>query len=253
MTVCPREPQRALLIPDVHQNVGWVRRVLAAEAGCDQVVFLGDYFDSRGEPESSIAATCRFLLELRHDWGDRVTFLLGNHDLQYLEAKWFCDRRRPPLGLRYQCGASYSQTTARKVARGLPAAFWAHARLFLPLEGFLLSHAGVAKAHWPGAATVEDSLQGLERTCRQALANLRGEPQPILLPGFCRGGSELVGGITWLDWHLEFDDDATPLPQIVGHTVDSQGARRRGRSWCLDGHQSTYGVLAAGELRVAMA
>ena len=41
--------------------------------------------------------------------------------------------------------------------------------------------------------------------------------EPLLACGAGRGGRELVGGITWLDWWCEF----TPVPglnQIVGHT-----------------------------------
>ncbi len=242
-----------LIIPDVHQDIAWVRRVFAAEAQWDRVIFLGDYFDSRQPGRASIGDTCQFLLGVRRQFGDRVTFLLGNHDVQYLEAKRFCDHRRMPHSLKYQCGSAYSHAAAKKVAKGLPVEFWMRTRLFVAVQGHLISHAGVAALHWPRGATVAASLRTLEDRCAAALRGLRGPSNGLLLPGRCRGGEEDIGGITWLDWSIEFDDAATPLPQIVGHTLSLDGPRMKQRSACLDGGQTSYGVLSRGTLRFGRA
>ncbi|MCC5841421.1 MAG: hypothetical protein JJT96_15000 [Opitutales bacterium] len=47
------------------------------------------------------------------------------------------------------------------------------------------------------------------------------------------------------------DSDELP-PQIVGHTSRS-GPDRKGRSWCLDGEQTCYGILDGNELEVRFA
>jgi hypothetical protein len=63
----------------------------------------------------------------------------------------------------------------------------------------------------------------------------------ILTAGKSRGGEQEAGGITWLDWEEEFVDEI-PYSQIVGHTR-GHGPRNIGRSWCLDGSQTCWGML----------
>jgi hypothetical protein len=134
----------------------------------------------------------------------------------------------------------------------LPVEFWREAKLCTAVHGWLLSHAGVARAFWPGGST-DEALSRLQTRCATALATFRGSSDSLLLPGPCRGGTQPIGGITWLDWDEEFDDTAIPLPQIVGHTSNPGGARQKGRSWCLDGRQTTFALLDEGELTVCCA
>jgi 3',5'-cyclic AMP phosphodiesterase CpdA len=251
---------RCLVIPDVHQNIAWVDLVLLAEdtppLRPDLIVFLGDYFDAiRKDPErASLAATCAWLNATKARLGDRAIFLLGNHDIQYLEAKPACDRQRTPRHLRYKCGSAYSHNAAKRIARDLSPAFWAEARLFLCVNGWLLSHAGVAYSHWKDGGNPSAALDALEAGAGIALSTTRvplAPPHPLLEAGRVRGGDASVGGITWLDWDEEFED-ALPLPQIVGHTGSNAGARQKGRSWCLDGRQSCYGVLTSSTLSVKL-
>lgn len=245
--------QRCLIIPDVHQGIGWVERVLAREQEADRIVFLGDYFDSRrpATQRAGIAETCVYLDALRVRLGERAIFLLGNHDVQYLEARAACLARRTPRRLRYHCGAAFSHSAAKRIAKDLSPEFWAVARLFVSVDGWLLSHAGVAAAHWPLRATPADSLRAFDEACAAALETITAPlaAHPLLGAGRVRGGDAEVGGVTWLDWDDEFADEL-PFPQIVGHTSDASGARRRGRSWCIDGVQSCYGVLTGSELVV---
>jgi predicted phosphodiesterase len=242
---------RCLVIPDVHQDIDWVRRVLKREPACDLVVFLGDYFDSYQPPRlgADVAETCAFMEAQRRALGRRVVFVLGNHDIQYLEAKPACDAHRTPRHLNYQCGAAYNHTTAKQVAKGLSLEFWHGARLFVSVNGWLLSHAGVALRHWPQCATPAASIAALDEAALKALRFMKEGSNPLLRAGLVRGGDAPVGGITWQDWDAEFSDDL-PCPQIVGHTACAHLARQKGRSWCIDGRQTTYGVLTAEGLRV---
>lgn len=252
--------QRCLIIPDVHQDIAWVERILALEdagdTSPDLIVFLGDYFDSHRPvtQRAGIAETCVYLDALRVRLGARAVFLLGNHDVQYLEARAACLAHRTPRNLRYHCGASFSHSAAKRIAKDLSREFWADARLTVNVNGWLLSHAGVAAEHWPLRATPADSLRALDLACVAALQTITAPlaPHPLLEAGRVRGGDAEVGGVTWLDWDDEFED-SLPFPQIVGHTSNESGARQRGRSWCLDGAQSCYGVLTGSELVVRSA
>lgn len=255
---------RCLVIPDVHQDIAWVERILAREHAVgsppDLVVFLGDYFDSRRPPSqrAGVADTCAYLDALRVRLGERVVFLLGNHDVQYFEARADCLAHRTPRHLRYKCGPSFIHSAAKQIAKNLSPEFWSATRLFVGVNGWLLSHAGVAPAHWPERATLDESLAALERDCSAALQSITASflthrpAHQLLRAGYVRGGDTPVGGLTWLDWDHEFED-ALHMPQLVGHTVSSLGARQSGRSWCLDGGQMCYGVLDAGELSVCEA
>ena len=256
----PLQAQRCLIIPDVHQDIGWVERILEKEgtgnSAPDLIVFLGDYFDSHrpSRLRAGVGDTCLWLNETQRRLGTRAVFLLGNHDIQYLEAKPVCDRYRTPRHLRYKCGSAFSHNAAKLIAKRLAPEFWQQARLFVVVNGWLLSHAGVASAHWPASAATADSLLTLDASCRQALQSTLHpgtDAHPLLRAGIVRGGDSPVGGITWLDWDNEFQD-ALPLPQIVGHTVNPAGARRHGRSWCLDGGQTCYGVLTLDDFSVRM-
>lgn len=236
---------RCLIIPDVHQNIAWVERVFAQEPDHELVVFLGDYFDTYMPPKlrTGVAATCDYLETKRRELGAKAIFLLGNHDIQYLEAKPACDHYRTPRNLHYKCGSAFKHSAASKIAKGLAPEFWQNARLFACVNGWLLSHAGLSPSLWPQRSTITDSLSALNEECQTALLTMKQGAHPLLQAGKSRGGVAAIGGITWLDWDDEFSDDL-PLPQIVGHTGSEQGARRKGRSWCVDGHQTSYGMLS---------
>ncbi|TAG32523.1 MAG: hypothetical protein EAZ36_02130 [Verrucomicrobia bacterium] len=250
------EALRCVIIPDVHQNIAWVERILDHEKGANLIVFLGDYFDFRQglDRRASVADTCQFLNKARLHLGSRAVFLLGNHDVQYLEARSACLTFRTPRHLRYACGASFRHSAAKEIAKHLAPEFWSQTCLCVGVNGWLLSHAGLASAHWPVRPTLDESLAALQQICRAAHQSIT-KPTPIpchplLTAGRVRGGDAFVGGLTWLDWDDEFADEL-PMPQVVGHTSNQLGARQKGRSWCIDGLQTCYGTLTSAGFAVA--
>ncbi len=249
-----RQVDRCLIIPDVHQDLAWLDRILAQETEADLYVFLGDYFDPHGPAKlcAGVTDTCRRLDELREQLGSRALFLLGNHDIQYLEARPVCLGRRVPRHLQYHCGSAFKYSAAAKIAKRLSAEFWRETRLFIQVNGWLLSHAGVHRQFWPECPTIAESLTALDEACQGALELIAHRSSPLLHAGFVRGGEQPCGGITWQDWNEEFLDDL-PCAQIVGHTSSSDGARQLGRSWCLDGGQTCYGCMEGTQLHVRQA
>jgi hypothetical protein len=247
--------ERCLVIFDVHEDVAWVRRVLAREHGnFSHLVLGGDYFDSRRTPDGGgVPKMCALLKELRDSLGERLTVLLGNHDVTYAESTSKGLRLRPLRmdRLKHHC-SGFTVSKAMRIRNELDSNFWAGTRLFQAVNGCLVSHAGVSPFFWREELAVEEALAALDAQCAIAWQYLGAYPAAILGAGTARGGDQPHGGILWQDFDDEFED-ALPLPQIVGHTQGA-GPRQKGRSWCLDGARTCYGVLSAdGTLEVRTA
>ena len=80
---------KTLVIPDVHQDIAGVKKVFEIEKleSFDEIVFLGDWFDSFHEPPkvASFKDTCLFLRDLVwYNKDSKMVFLVGNNDLAYI-------------------------------------------------------------------------------------------------------------------------------------------------------------------------
>lgn len=72
---------KSLIIPDIHQRIDLVERIISKEKNVDEWIYLGDYFDNK---EESIKDVERTALWLKSSLCRRNTFhILGNHDLHY--------------------------------------------------------------------------------------------------------------------------------------------------------------------------
>lgn len=245
--------QPVLIVPDIHQDVGFLQRVVArAEREDAALVFLGDYVDGidpRWRDISALRAVARALPELAATHRRGCVFLAGNHDVQALQA----GRHRAALLL----AGEHEQV--EKLDRAIPFAagygellgMWSRDfllgwKLSAIAHGTLITHAGVARRYWPWGASPgpEDQALVFLADCETAWEKwlLRNEDGPLFEVGPGRGGRNApVGGPLWLDWDTEFVDDL-PMPQVVGHTRGRE-ARRKDRSWCIDAAQTCVGLL----------
>ena len=248
-----------LIIPDVHQDIRWVRRILKTENGnFSEIIFLGDYWDSFNSPPAVATAgeTADFLNEVRAQYP--CTCLAGNHDLPYLEAWAYLDNELAPDCLKYAC-PGFQIEKAIAIRDRLDRGFWNDLQLTTFRNGHLISHAGVHPVFWPKGLGVQTALLALATAGKRALDAIRIAVFTDFQGFICAPRSTLlshaevveidhdethhIGGPLWLDWHTQFVDDL-PVPQIVGHTSDTLGPRKRGRSWCVDGYQTCYALLA---------
>ena len=85
------EPMKnTIIIPDIHGRTFWKEAIPYVEAGIP-CIFLGDYVDPfEDEDISGLDAlkNLREILAFSQRYKDRVTMLLGNHDLSYLGDPW---------------------------------------------------------------------------------------------------------------------------------------------------------------------
>ena len=206
-----------LIIPDVHENIAGLEKLLARAGNHSGTVFLGDWFDSFTRTEQTTRNT---LAWLRAN-GDRqdYTFLWGNHDLPYAYPL-------EPL----MCSGHNFQT--RLLLAEHPQ-IWQRFILTEVVDGWRISHAGF---------TNETAYGDIDRRCELTLAGLKhGNIGALVQAGRGRGGSQDVGGCTWLDWEREFKP-VEGMRQIVGHTR-GDCARWNGDNVCIDTDLKSYAVI----------
>ena len=199
-----------LIIPDVHQR-WWVidKAVKEQEEHGYELLFLGDFFDNYNDTLEEVEITAHKVLELSKM--PKVKLLLGNHDLPY--RFW----KHSPL---LRCSGNRPEKE-KVISSILKPEDWERFHLFhqefVGDEWWVFSHAGL---HTHFAHPIHGwTPEHLERICKEALDECMYAKVPNWLnAGLCRGGYERVGGITWLDWNVEFAP-IEGINEVVGHTT----------------------------------
>lgn len=230
---------KILLIPDVHQDLSWANEILDRhDEEVDYIVLLGDYFDSFN-PKFSVKETCVWLKQIKEKYKEKIIFLLGNHDLSYYEA---CFNKKDKELINFASG--FTNSKAEKIKKESMLSFFQECEPMVLCNGYLVSHAGISPNFWHPVLNKKEALLSIYCDLTQKiLPNCHIFDNKLLGAGLSRGGSQTIGGIFWLDFHEEFTDDI-PYPQIVGHTGSNDyEIRQCGRSFCIDGNQTTYALL----------
>lgn len=244
---------RLLVIPDVHQDTSFLQHIFRNESlsEWDRVIFLGDFFDAKRPDYANVASVawiCDFVIELKRELKERMVMLLGNHDVVFHALSCYPERlSRQQREMLLDLYGFTTWPTIESCGYHLDPSFFEDIRLCHTEGGWLFSHAGVTLDTWNAFTT---SSLGTCAAAEQFVSNLNpwvDQPMPdngdllqipLFQAGQTRGGFLDKGGPLWLDWDEEFED-SLPIPQIVGHTVDST-YRINGRSYCLDARQSVY-------------
>lgn len=252
---------KTIIIPDVHQRVYNVKNILEKETNYDEVVFLGDWFDSFHEPPyvSSFEETCEYLrfLVSEHSNRDKFVFLLGNHDVQYIFLNNKSSHSAIQTPTHYYC-SGFTKNKAKKFRKVFfdnnckDSFFIKNFKLIHQTQGWTLSHAGVHECHIP---VNRDIKYLVDIMAKEAWENFRNPSHQynwlISSVGWCRGGMDKVGGLLWQDWRYEFKPEIILGKQIVGHTTISQptvlGEGSDIESWNFD-TESHYCVLNNGKV-----
>jgi len=201
---------KTIVIPDVHNRVSRVDSMLK-KLKFDHVVFLGDFFDEYGDNANTASMTARAVKRWIETYGDRATFLFGNHDLSYAF----------PNNAFVECPGS-TPAKVKAVKAVLKREHWDKFRFHTKVEGFHLTHAGMHQKIF------EHPIHGMSdkwiaKCCAEALGACRANASsPYLSWGADRGGYEPYSGLVWLHWGT-----FTPIEgihQIVGHTYTPKPA-----------------------------
>jgi hypothetical protein len=251
---------KSIIIPDIHQRVNFVEMFLSEVPDYDEVIFLGDWFDSFLEPPavSGFEDTCQFLRGLmsEHPDKDKFVFLIGNHDISYIYENRDLSCHKISKTTKYFC-SGFTASKAKKFRhqffdRGLKDSFFlSKFKIAHQSQGWTFSHAGIVPDHFPYGYTLERLVNELLPDVLKNFRNLEYSHNWLLSgAGVARGGWEKVGGLTWCDWNREFYATSMAGKQILGHTtvkeptVESQGTEFE--SWNID-TEKYYGIIKDGK------
>ncbi len=245
---------KIIVISDLHNRVYWVEDALSSSLlqPYDRVVFLGDYFDDFGDTPNDARKSAKWLKQSLK-MPNRI-HLYGTHDLWY----------RSPFN-PYIAASGNTEEKYYAIQDILDGNDWDQIILYHYEQDYIMTHAGIhpyliseyvyKNRNIFGKYISNKNLQLgtqdivnmiIKPATDNALERIsKGLADEWLGAGFARGGTQPVGGITWLDWNNEFK----PIPylnQIVGHTehkYPQEKITRGSKNYDLDTRSHHIGII----------
>ena len=216
---------KTLIIPDIHTKFD-IAEIFIDKEKPDNVVFLGDYFDTFDDTLEITEQTSLWLKDSLKK-KNRI-HLLGNHDLSYKDTRFACS------------GFSEEKLIVLKKVRmdltKLQHYCWVGDE---DGDGWLCTHAGLSKEFYEFYKN-KDNYD--DESVNDFLARYCSDPKLQLRLYDCgpsRGGQDDYGGIVWCDY---FDFvDIPNTKQIFGHTRRA-GLIHTENHICLDSGLQNYAV-----------
>jgi len=243
--------KKVLIIPDIHQCVGWANGILTRENNVDHIVFLGDYFDCFEKPDNkwyfSMENTCAWINIKFEELGEKATWLIGNHDYSYISTyikKGYFSKN----SFHICCGWTGNKaTTFNKI---IDPNWFNQLELCCWINDICISHAGFHPLHFKPNETPFDATKRLSNEWNNTRHTFKNNPYHFLSNvGRCRGGEFDIGSPIWLDWNKEFVP-IDGMKQIVGHTERFDSISETKGNFCIDVNRKTYAVLDKGVINI---
>jgi len=229
-------PPNIAIVGDVHLRHKIVEDRLS-QHDFDQVIFIGDYFDSY-DPLST-KATAEWLQESVQKPNRK--HLMGNHDIHYY----------PGCRNEYFC-SGYSKSKRDKIQRKFN--LWGDLGLFYKVGDAILTHAGIGNSYVQRVLDLEIDLEEwLADQTEEFMASVSDwdgkAPHWFLNWGSLRGGWAEQGGILTMD--VREYRTIEGVNQIFGHTPIFPEPVIETEYICLDNH-SGVGFLTteSGKIEV---
>lgn len=206
-----------LIIPDVHGRTFWKTAIKRYPEL--PTIFLGDYLDPYtsldGILPSDVLFEFRNILQFKKENPDRVTLLLGNHDIHYFDSKLSCSRK----------DWQNQEKIAELLTQNL-SLFKLVVLIKVGLKQFLFSHAGII----PG--WIEHHFEDVDLSDTQCLTDMLNDQlndlgkfrtfvtTALMDVSVSRCGSAEYPSVVWADVE-DHQLEKHRLPnvyQIFGHT-----------------------------------
>lgn len=184
---------KVLIFPDIHGRSFWIEPLLKHKDDADAIVFLGDYFDPY--PDEAInmdiaIGNFKEILKYTEDVREKTHFLLGNHDMHYVDDVF----HEIALGTRYD--KRYADEVKKQLSK-----INGEIAYFIKGENshkdILFTHAGVSECWWNDRINIEEYPENIG----EFLTNLYNseDKEKLFTIGYRRGGLDIGGGPFWSD------------------------------------------------------
>lgn len=212
-----------LIIPDIHTRYD-IAEMMIEKENPDNIVFLGDYFDSLDDSLEITKQVAEWLKDSLKKQ-NRI-HLLGNHDLSYLDQNYPCSEfSQEKLMVIKKVGVDLSKL-----------------QLHCWVDVWLCTHAGLSYQFYEEHATSGMTLFDLIEIYS---SDKKLTPKLFSCSSY-RGGNDLCSGIVWCDY-TEFND-IPDVKQIFGHTKGD--LRQTENHICLDTGLEHYAIHNYGKMEV---
>ncbi len=229
---------KTLIVGDMHCKQGVILPLVdkaVATHGASKVVFLGDYADEWNSTAKDVVDA----LGLQARWAEAargngigVTFLIGNHDFEYL------------------LGEGCSGTHLEAMADIREALGRIELRVATCVDGYLVTHAGLTQEWADEYFAGSDGAKAIvARLNEMLLGGSYHDWTKLASCGSSRGGVEIASPL-WADKRDLKNDAAHGLSQIAGHTPTKTCERiRRGEDeiWLCDTFSLASNMIPIGD------
>jgi hypothetical protein len=220
--------EEILIVPDVHGRIFWQPALEYKGA----VIFLGDYTDpysSEGFTQEDAYNGLLKIVEFKKQNPDRVTLLVGNHDMHYYNRRYACGRFDAEYFQAYNDIFMGEETTNLF-------------QLCKQSGHYLFIHAGVTKgwydAHFEEFSKLGNNLE--EQLNKLFITNMDAFHEASKY----RGGYHDAGSPLWADYDEFCDEEEkgeyfdNDIIQIIGHTqLKKDEPLTKGKCHLLDNRQ----------------
>ena len=178
---------------------------------------MGDYVDSLTIPPNKVLENLRELIRFKRKHSSKVTLLLGNHDMQYMEYP------------EYGCGGfnPIIQPTLTKIFRRNKNLF----QVAKQIDDYLFTHAGLSHSFVKNyLKEYYESIVRKEIRADKVLNQIQHSDKQAILHTVSelRAGDDPFGGITWADYDETSTDILPGYHQVVGHSRMKKIIKREG-------------------------
>lgn len=216
--------KKIIIVPDVHGRDFWKNDVLENENS--KIIFLGDYFDPYERRDiDDMLYNFKLILTLKKNGPERVTLLIGNHDMHYtdkssLESSRYNPHMKDVLiknNIDFLDESIFQIITEENIGG----------------KRFIFTHAGIEKS-WAELCNMNFNKINIE----EIKELFREKPHAFdLIIGFIRGGDFIGGSPLWADIR-EYDENKDIMDgviQIFGHTqLEDKPINIKDSLFCLD-------------------
>jgi predicted phosphodiesterase len=194
---------KLIAIGDIHGREVW-NEIVKHEQDCDQIVFIGDYFDSKENiPASLQIDNFKDICDLKRNSPDKVTLLFGNHDWHYLRTS-----QETYSGFQQWHKTDISEVIHQAISEDLLQMAFVH-------DKYLFSHAGVTKTWLANngyeSGPVDEFINSLFKYQPNRFRFTAGENMSEV-------GDDITQSPIWVRERSLLEDGVVEFIQVVGHT-----------------------------------